>query len=221
MLLAVQNAAYMHIYQENHALRAQLDAQKDLVIFYKNQVSSLPAVNLATKSSTTPNSIPSNASSHSSDELPHLPPPVYQKKDFPNTRFWTRAEFIEASRLLEEKGERAFYLSFLVDEEGVYVGDAVVKQMSAFFKTLCNDLYHHREDPPTWKAKTSAANTFVRSMMCKEYEFLCYGQNFWKFEAFAVEKYPDWVAKSKHGRGNLPSREFLINSISILSRSSR
>lgn len=121
-------------------------------------------------------------------------PALLMQDNYPDARFWTRAEWNKYAATKAERGSPVHKLGFVTDEEGRMVSEERLGMMSKFSKTNWAELHYERLDPNHWSGKTKSASDYFGIWMAIQFvEFrLCEGS--WKAEAFATARYPDWKA---------------------------
>ena len=80
------------------------------------------------------------------------------------------------------------------------MGDERITTMSAKARELFNTLYRYRQDPTTWGLRTTEASAFFSNSMRNEFSEFRWCDSDWKVQAFATEKYPDWVKDVRNAR---------------------
>jgi len=135
-------------------------------------------------------------------DIPHPPPPC-SHDDFPSVKFWKKETWIDAENQHREKGGSLPRLRFVEDKDGNKVSEGRLKAMTEKAKVIFNTLYHLRNDPPSWKAKTQPAGEYFSNTMCLAFEEFRWCENDWKVEQFAVVRFPDWSRHTREGGGRL------------------
>lgn len=117
-----------------------------------------------------------------------LSPPLVNRNEFPDAKFW------KSDSWQEYCGRRTDVpkLGFVTDEDSEFVGPNRLKNMSETAKKLWTHLHHHRLAPATWHLISQEAYEYYSNSMCAAFiEFrLCEGD--WKVSMFGTIRFPDW-----------------------------
>ncbi|KAF8182551.1 hypothetical protein BJ912DRAFT_1061708 [Pholiota molesta] len=217
-LFASENQAFMALYMENIRLKTELDVRSELLAHFKEK----------DKHPARPHHSDNHSDMHTSSApqlVPHAPtldippsPELLSIHDYYEAQaFWDHEKWKEHDKKERASGRVPPRLGFVVDVEGNAVSSARLTQMSSEANILWTTLFSTREDPPSWKKKTKAANDFFsNSMRSKFIEFrLCEGD--WKVEVFATTKFSDWNRNLRE-KGNLKRTMPSINAKSGTSK---
>ncbi|KAF8890251.1 hypothetical protein CPB84DRAFT_1826411 [Gymnopilus junonius] len=199
VLLASENAAYFELFQENMQLKGELSAKivsKRELITHLMEKDKLGTTNqLIALSSTANHTLPSTL------VIPDPPPPCDQA-DFEAVQYWTREEWTTYWGRQLAKGKTPSKLGFLCQKDGGTISEGRLNAMTKWAHELWAELYHERQNPPTWSNKNRSAAEFFSNSMRLEFEEFCYCSNDWKLEAFATVQYPDFT-RNKGSSGHL------------------
>ncbi|KAH6902943.1 hypothetical protein BKA70DRAFT_1433920 [Coprinopsis sp. MPI-PUGE-AT-0042] len=110
----------------------------------------------------------------------------------------------------KDKRNKVSPFSYLTDEDGNYVGDAMVEAVSQPFKRLCFHLFGVYLDPKSFGQIGDMAWAYIRSRMYHLYPWLAYCLHDWKLHAFATAKYPELTRKDGPFNNGKATRNPLI-----------
>ncbi|KAF8154160.1 hypothetical protein B0H34DRAFT_861033 [Crassisporium funariophilum] len=197
-LLQSGNPLYFSLYEENTRLKAQLGTFDQA----KLRISELEQMLLTAPVHQTRMQPPVAAPTYqpsTSGYRPLIMPPkpiALRKEDFPNTRFWTLAEWTDYRDSVKRRGLPApGKLGFLRMANEGSVTPEYMRQMGDSAREIFIDLLAASEAPQKWKKKSTMATDYYFAKMYEKHPELSRCQGHWKAEAFAVVRYTDFKAQ--------------------------
>ncbi|RXW17285.1 hypothetical protein EST38_g8569 [Candolleomyces aberdarensis] len=116
-----------------------------------------------------------------------------KQKDYPNAKFWVKKDWKNHSDSYGDRGEKGpYYLEYLTDKEGKFVGKEIVKAVRALAFRLWNQWFACWVDPPTWSKKRDDAWLFFKIRMYEEFVCLRLCEGNWKVNDVGKQVFSDW-----------------------------
>ncbi|KAG6824918.1 hypothetical protein H0H92_005417, partial [Tricholoma furcatifolium] len=120
-------------------------------------------------------------------------PKVEDQQDYPDVPYWEHSEWLRWVERQKNRGQKVDRFGFLTDSDGQPLSRERLKEISATSTSCWNEIAEWREQPASWKKKTSKVKDYYYYYMLTEFREFLLADGYWKLEAYATLKYPDWT----------------------------
>ncbi|KAG1822073.1 uncharacterized protein BJ212DRAFT_1477902 [Suillus subaureus] len=140
--------------------------------------------------------------------------PVHCKDDYDGVYYWFKSdwtkEYMGGHGVLKVKcPDGTGSTSYLVNEDGFVMSEAIQQKMCETLHTLWFTLLRFGHAPTSWTKINILALEFVRLLMQKAFVHFYLCNSDWKTNQFAIRHYPQWIHRPKE-LGNTGTQEKVI-----------
>ncbi|KAG6873816.1 hypothetical protein C0992_008393, partial [Termitomyces sp. T32_za158] len=120
-------------------------------------------------------------------------PQTKDRDDYPDVPYWDEKQWRDWVEIEKNLGHKLTRFGFITDSDGDPVLKQRLKEFSDTSQVCWNELRQHGEHPDSWKKKSHTLQEFYYHMMLSRYPEFLLAANYWKLEAYATIKYPDYM----------------------------